>query len=148
MAEQNGSEKSPSGTYLHYLFLRMRASLRRTMTPLLKKMRRASLLRRERYIFTDKRHPEKGIFSFAMGLIALTGLVMAVKVTFEAGGEAGIAQALTVLLAFFIGLTGLVYGILARRERDVFFLFPHLGIVCNTLSLLICTAILMLGLFL
>ena len=148
MAEQQPEQKSPSNTYLHYLILRIKASIRRTTAPYLKKMRRASLLRRERYIFTDKRHPEKGIFSAALGCIALIGLILAVKVTFDMGGSAGIGQALTVLLAFLISGTGFVFGVMACRQKDVFKLFPHLGILFNTLSLMICIAILCIGLFL
>lgn len=148
MAEGQNEKSKAQNTYLHYLFLRIRASVRRAFAPYLKKMRRASLLRRERYIFTDKRHPEKGIFSAAMGLIALTGLFFAVKLTFDAGGMAYVSYALAVLLAFVIALFGFIAGILARRERDVFHLFPNLGIFVNALSLLMCAAILGIGLFL
>lgn len=147
MAEQKGDTKNTQNTYLHYLFLRFQASVRRVMTPYLKKMRRASLLRRERYIFTDKRHPEKGIFSAAMGLIALSGILLAVKLTFDAGGVAIAPYALAVLLSFVIALAGFIAGIVARKERDVFFLFPNLGILFNTLSILLCVFVLCLGLF-
>lgn len=148
MAEQQNEKSSAQNTYLHYLILRIRASVRRALTPYLKKMRRASLLRRERYIFTDKRHPEKGIFSTAMGLIALTGLFLAVKFTFDAGGVAVVSYALAVLLSFVIAVAGFIAGVVARKERDVFFLFPNLGILFNTLSILMCASILAIGLLL
>ena len=148
MAEQQNEKAGAQNTYLHYLILRFRSSVRRALTPYLKKMRRASLLRRERYIFTDKRHPEKGIFSAAMGILALFGILYAVKLTFDAGGVAMVSYALAVLLSFVIAVSGFIAGVIARKEKDVFFLFPNLGIFFNILSILLCVAIVGIGLFL
>ena len=121
--------------------------MRRQVNPYIKKLRRARLLRRERYIFTDKRHPEKGIFATVMGLLALFGLFLAVKLTFEGGGTAGINCVMAVLLSFVIALCGFIAGIIARKERDIFTLFPNLGILFNTLSLMICIGIFSIGVF-
>ena len=148
MAQEPEQKNSASNTYLHYLVLRLRAKVRSVVTPYLKKMRRAHLLRRERYIFTDKKHPEKGIFSAAMGAIAVTSIVLAVKNAFDLGGSATPAYAVAVILAFVIAVIGFVFGVLSHKEKDVFYLFPNFGIFFNGLALLASIAILLMGLFL
>ena len=145
-AQTQESEKKTSNTYLRFLYLRARAKVRSVTGPFLKKMRRASLLRRERYIFTDKKHPEKGIFSSAMGLIALSGIALAVKFSFDRGGEAIANYAVAVLLSFVIALCGLVFGVIAHRQKDVFYLFPNFGIFFNVTALIACCVIAGLGL--
>ena len=101
--------------------------------------------RRGRYIFTDNRHPKKGIFSSALGMIAAVTVYIAVKRTFEAGGQAQANDAAAVILALIYCACGLVLGIMSRVEKDIFKLFPNLGILLNWLVLICIIGILYLG---
>ncbi len=101
---------------------------------------------RDRYMFTDNRHPEKGIMSAVLGCISVAALVCAVFFTYKNGGQALIQYAAATLVAAVFSVCGLVLGIMSRFEKDIFYLFPNLGIVLNLISVLFIAFLLMLGL--
>ena len=92
--------------------------------------------RRGRYVFTDKKHPEKGIFSTVLGVLSVATIVYAVLLSFKNGGEAQAKYGVAVLICTIYSVAGLVLGIMSRMERDIFKLFPNLGIILNVLSLI------------
>ena len=92
--------------------------------------------RRGRYVFTDKKHPEKGIFSTVLGALSVATIVYAVLLSFRNGGEAQAKYGVAVLICTIYSVAGLVLGIMSRMERDIFKLFPNLGIILNVLSLI------------
>ncbi|MBP7348138.1 MAG: hypothetical protein KA965_05605 [Butyrivibrio sp.] len=102
--------------------------------------------RKGRYIFTDNKHPKKGIFATVLGIIAAVTVYVAVRKTFEAGGQAPANYAAAVILALVYSICGLVLGIISRMEKDIFKLFPNLGIVLNLLAIICIAGILYLGL--
>ena len=53
----------------------------------------------------------------------------------------------SVLLAFIFALVGLVLGILSRLERDRFYFFPNVGILLNSLAVIVVAFILYIGVF-
>lgn len=87
------------------------------------------------YKFTNKRHPEKGIMSVALGIVALVYLILAVYGTYQAGGEAGSNVGLVGLLVTLFSIGGMILGVLARSEQDKYPLFPYLGIGVNLVVL-------------
>lgn len=91
--------------------------------------------RKKSYIFTNKKHPLKGIMSSVLGIISLTSMGGAVYFTFLQKGYANISYGLTGVLALLFSLTGAVLGVLSRMEADKFHFFSYLGIVLNALSL-------------
>ena len=97
-------------------------------------------------MFTDNRHPEKGVMSAILGCISVTALVVSVAFTYRDGGQAQIRYAAAALVAAIFSVAGLVLGIMSRMEKDIFKLFPNLGIVLNTLSIAFVIFILVLGL--
>ena len=101
---------------------------------------------RDRYMFTDNRHPEKGIMSAILGAVSVGALVAAVVFTYRDGGQAQIRYAAAALVAAIFSVVGLILGIMSRFERDIFKLFPNLGIVLNLLSIIFVVFILVLGL--
>ena len=101
---------------------------------------------RDRYMFTDNRHPEKGIMSAILGVISVSALVAAVVFTYRDGGQAQMRYAAAALVAAIFSVAGIVLGIMSRFERDIFKLFPNLGIVLNLLSIIFVVFILILGL--
>lgn len=101
---------------------------------------------RGRYIFTDNKHPIRGIASTILGILSLATLFLSVWMTYTGAGNAQDGYAAAVLLAFVYAVGGLVMGILSRSEQDIYLLFPHLGIGLNGLTLCGVLALLFIGL--
>ena len=101
---------------------------------------------RDRYMFTDNRHPEKGIMSAILGCISVGTLIVAVLFTYRDGGQAQLRYAAAALVAAIFSVAGFVLGIMSRFERDIFKLFPNLGIALNSASIIIVVILLVLGL--
>ena len=97
-------------------------------------------------MFTDNRHPEKGVMSAILGIISVSALIAAVVFTYNDGGQAQMRYAAAALVAAIFSVVGLVLGIMSRMEKDIFKLFPNLGIVLNSLSIAFVIFILVLGL--
>ena len=101
---------------------------------------------RDRYMFTDNRHPEKGVMSAILGCISVGAIIAAVVFTYNDGGQAQLRYAAAVMVAACFSVAGLILGIMSRFERDIFKLFPNLGIILNLLSFIFIIFILVLGL--
>ena len=101
---------------------------------------------REKYMFTDNRHPEKGIMSTILGLLSDVSLATAVILSYKNGGQALMQYAAAAFVAAIFSCLGLVLGIMSRFEKDIFKLFPNLGIILNLIAVLFITFILILGL--
>ena len=97
-------------------------------------------------MFTDNRHPEKGIMSAILGMTSVGALIAAVWFTYRDGGQAQVKYAAAALVAAVFSVVGLVLGIMSRFERDIFKLFPNIGIALNLLSIIFVICILVLGL--
>lgn len=100
---------------------------------------------RDKYMFTDNRHPEKGIMSAALGVIAVASLAVSVFFTFRDGGQAQIRYAAAAFVAAVFAVVGLFLGIKSRFERDIFKLFPNIGITLNAIAVVFVIAILVLA---
>ncbi len=87
------------------------------------------------YIFTVRKHPEKGIMSMILGILSLLSVGAAVYLAYRNGGDAQPQYAAAVFLVTLFSLAGLVLGVLSRVEKDNYYLFPHLGIGLNMLCL-------------
>ena len=96
-------------------------------------------------MFTDNRHPEKGVMSAILGCISVTALAFAVVFTYRDGGQAQIRYAAAALVAAIFSVVGLILGIMSRFERDIFKLFPNTGIALNLISIIFVICILVLG---
>ena len=101
---------------------------------------------RDRYMFTDNRHPEKGVMSAILGCISVVTLGCAVFFTYRDGGQAQVKYAAAAMLAAVFSVVGIVLGIQSRFERDIFKLFPNLGIILNSLSIIFVILIVVIGL--
>lgn len=100
---------------------------------------------RDRYMFTDNRHPEKGIMSAVLGLISVAALVCAVFFSYKNGGQALIQYAAGAFLAAIFSVAGLVLGIMSKFEKDIFKIFPNLGITLNSIAVIFVVFLLLLG---
>ena len=83
---------------------------------------------KEGYIFTDKKNPKWGIMSSILGLIAGVSVCLAVHLTYLNGGTAGLAL-----------------GIRSLTEKDIFRVFPIIGILLNVVTMAASGIILYLG---
>ena len=92
--------------------------------------------RRAGYKFTNKKNPIKGVAAFILGVIALGSLILAIYLTFQNQGVAPLQYAIAVILSIVMAIAGMVCGIMSCLEKDIFKLFPILGVVLNLLSLL------------
>ncbi len=100
---------------------------------------------RDRYMFTDNRHPEKGIMSAILGAISVGTLGLVVLFTYRDGGQAKPQYAAAALVAAIFSVVGFVIGIMSRRERDIFKLFPNIGIILNLLAIIFVALVLVLA---
>ena len=91
---------------------------------------------RDRFMFTDNRHPEKGILSAVLGCISVTTYILAVFFTYNNGGQALMQYAAAAFVAAIFSVAGLVLGIMSRFEKDIFKLFPNIGIILNSLAVI------------
>ena len=101
--------------------------------------------RRGRYIFTDKKHPWRGIFSVVMGVFAFLCLVLSILLTFRSKSAASGSYAVGAFLGLAYAVCGLVMGILSGRERDIYAVFPRTGVILNILALLSVCGVVVLG---
>ena len=100
---------------------------------------------RDRFMFTDNRHPEKGILSAVLGCISVTTYILAVVFTYKNGGQALMQYAAAAFVAAIFSVVGLVLGIMSRFEKDIFKFFPNVGIILNTLAVLFVTFLIVLN---
>lgn len=101
--------------------------------------------RRGRFIFTDKKHPWRGIFSVLISVMSFVAVILAVVLTVRGEGGATVSYAAGILLALIYAIAGLILGILSRTEREVYLLFPRLGIIMNSVAIVCIGGILFLG---
>ena len=80
-----------------------------------------------------------------LGVIANVSIVLAVYLTYQNKGVAPMQYGTVILLSLIFGLIGLVLGIRSCLEKDIYRLFPVLGIIWNGIALLVCGFILYLG---
>lgn len=97
------------------------------------------------YIFTDKKNPKWGIMSSILGLIAGVSVCLAVHLTYLNGGTAFMQYGAVVLLAMIYAAAGLALGIRSLTEKDIFRVFPIIGILLNVVTMAASGIILYLG---
>ncbi len=101
--------------------------------------------KRKGYIFTNKKHSNRGAMATILGIISLVSLGIVVFRAYLSGGEAAVGFGFTGVLALIFSLVGLCLGVVTVREKDYYRLFPVLGIILNLLSLCILSLILYAG---
>ena len=100
---------------------------------------------KKRYLFTNKKNPERGLFSAFLGLISLLGVCGALFASYKGQGAVAPRLGAVVFLSAFFAVTGVILGILSHEEPDMFTFFPKLGIGLNILTILICGVVLYMG---
>ena len=97
------------------------------------------------YKFTSKSQSEKGIMAMVLGGIALVSFFVSNMDSFSLKGEVAMRLGAAGFLSFIFGLAGLVLGIMAVREKDVFKTIPVCGLCLSLLGLICWLLIALLG---
>ena len=71
-----------------------------------------------------------------LSVIANASIALAVYFTFQNKGVAPMQYGTVILLSLVFAVVGFVLGIRANLEKDIYRLFPVLGIVLNSMALL------------
>ncbi len=101
---------------------------------------------KKHFIFTDKVHPPKAIFSTVLGIISLGATCLMVFFSYLQGGEAPAASCLVVLLAFVYAWIGIYLGASNVKEAFNYRFFAWLGLFLNACTLLAVAALVYVGL--
>ena len=88
-------------------------------------------------MFTDKSNPGGAFVSCLLGISGIAALIFCLIRIYRADGAVAAPQTLTVGLASLYGLAGLILGILMLVKRDSLPFFPTLGIVINTVLIVL-----------
>lgn len=97
------------------------------------------------YKFTKKKNPQQGIMASILGGIAIISVILAVYLTYQNKGIAPMQYGTVILLSLIFSLIGLGLGIRACMEKDIYRLFPVLGIILNSITVLAGGFVLYLG---
>lgn len=80
-----------------------------------------------------------------LGVISNVSIVLAVYLTYQNKGVAPMQYGTVILLSLIFALVGLGLGIRSNLEKDIYRLFPILGILLNSIAVLASGFILYLG---
>jgi len=103
------------------------------------------MAKKKNYKFTNKKHSDKAIMSTILGIISLISIVVVIYLTYARDGDATAGYGATGVLATLYSITGLIMGINTAREKELYRLFPWLGIILNVISLIIMGLIVYIG---
>ena len=101
--------------------------------------------KRGAYVFTARKHPQRGIMSMILGIVSLLSIGAAVYLTYQNGGSAEPQYGAAVFLVTLYALGGLALGAVSRMEKDIYYFFFFMGIGLNFLSLALVSMILYAG---
>lgn len=96
---------------------------------------RVFMKKRKGYIFTNKRHSDRGLMAAILGIISIASLAIVVFQTYQNGGEALVSYGFTGALAAIFSIVGLVLGIVTVKDKNYYRLFPVLGVLLNLAAL-------------
>ncbi len=88
-------------------------------------------------MFTDRSNPGGAYVSCLLGLSGIAALVFCLIRIYRADGAVGASQTLTAALAAVYGFAGLILGIVMFAKRDSLPFFPALGIVLNSILIVL-----------
>lgn len=69
-----------------------------------------------------------------LGIISLASIGLAVYLTYQKKGAAPMQYGTVVLLSLVFAVAGLVLGVRACMEKDIYRFFPVLGMILNSLT--------------
>lgn len=104
-------------------------------------------MRRRGYMFTGRSHSDNGKMSAALGCISFVSMCLVIYLSYKMKGAMSPKLGAATFFAMLISIAGEAMGILARMEKDKFYLFPNIGLVLNSISLFIIICLLYMGIY-
>lgn len=102
--------------------------------------------KRKNFIFTDKSHAIKGVMSSVFALLSAGLLVLAVYLSYEKQGQAGITIGSIGLWSMIIAMIGVYLGVISFWEKEKYYFFSKTGTLLNVILFIIWCAIFFIGL--
>ena len=96
------------------------------------------------YKFTDRKHPAVGIMSVVLGLIGIISESISLFIPYLAKREPE-RYAFIMALSFLYAIVGIVLGIIGRFKKGAFPFFPSVGLVINTVTIILGVIIIVIG---
>ena len=101
--------------------------------------------KQHKFIYSDKKHTEKGIFSTILAVLSFVFLMLVIISSYARRGEVGGSFGATAFLCSVFSAVGIILGAFGKSEPDKFYLFSYIGIIWNVVNMLIVSAILYAG---
>ena len=98
----------------------------------------------KRYIFTSNRHSKRGMMALIFGMMSLISF-LATTISIRNPGEMISRMGGVGLLAMILALTGLILGILALQEDNVFPMMPRAGFAVSLISIVLWGCVIYIG---
>ena len=111
-----------------------------------KRRRKEERRRRKQYKFSDKKHSRPGIAATVLAVLAISSFVIAVILATKAAGEGGREVGILGAVGFVLSLAGILCGLLAFRQTDVYYRFAWIGLIASGIIWLILAVMIVAGL--
>ncbi len=99
----------------------------------------------KKYRFTSNRHSLKGMMALIFGMISLISFFLAAMISIKNADEMADRMGGAGLFAFIFGMAGLITGIAAVNEPDVFPILPRVGFATALIAVLLWTGVVCAG---
>lgn len=100
---------------------------------------------KRKYIYSNKKHTEKGIFATILAVLSFVSLVAMIFISYYARGDIKSSAGAVAFLSTLFSAVGIILGFRGKNEPDKFYIFAYIGIVWNVLDLFLISAILYAG---
>ena len=101
--------------------------------------------KRRKKKFSLEQHPLEALVSTGIGVLSLLALLTAFVLSGKAGGNGGLYLGGMGLLCFFMNLAGLCFAMKGFRKPEIRYVFPVLGIAINSLLMIGCLLLYLVG---
>lgn len=98
-----------------------------------------------KYIYSNKKHTEKGIFSTILAVLSFLFLLFMIILSYAKKGDIGNSYGAAAFVCTFFSTLGVFLGVLGKKEPEKFYLFSYIGIIWNVVDLFFISAILYAG---
>ncbi len=100
---------------------------------------------RRKFIYTNKQHTLKGIFSAILAVVSMAALIFLIVMSYVRGGEITATFGAIAFICTVFSSAGIIIGLMGKNEPDRYYFFSYLGIVWNIVDLLMISGILYSG---
>lgn len=98
-----------------------------------------------KYIYSNKKHTEKGIFSTILAILSFVSILLLMILSYAKQGEIGGSYGAVAFLCTLFSAAGIILGTMGKKEPEKFYLFAYMGIIWNVVDLFLISAILYAG---